>query len=353
MVHDPDEVSAIRATSRRTVLGGLAAGLGIVLIGPAERATAAGAGVAVTAPLGGLTTIATSTRSVVQVPTLLGATLTITSRPVPSGSTVAVAFDERLYRSAPPVLTTASGRVVPCRLSRTTRDSTSASRTATITVGEALVPGETYTLSLGARRLVRYPEDVVDAPGPVQVTVTDKTSGGASRKRFDAPEAEHPVWGLKVGAGWQPVYWGDSFHSWTPELVTVASTGPADVPAGTVVSATLDARLFARAQFEPLEGRASSGTDAARTDDVLRALWVLTEPLTAGTRTSLRLVAEVADLVVALPGLHQPTVTARAADAAVGQRLTGWESASREDSAYDPSTRLTYGLDLLTPLRPR
>jgi hypothetical protein len=353
MVDDLEAASQNKATSRRSVLGGLAGGLGIVLIGPARQATAAGAAVAVTAPPGGLTIVATSARTVVRVPTLLGATLKVSSQPVRTGSTVSVAFDDRLYRSAPPSLTTVTGQVVRCRRTQTIRQRGSDTKITTITLDEALVPGNTYTLSLGTRRLIRYPDDVVAAPLPIQISVADKVAGKSGRKLLDSVEAEHSVWGLKVGAGWQPVYWGDSFHSWTPELVTVASTGPAEVPAGTVISASLDARLFSSARFESLGGRTSSGADGTRIDDVLRVLWVLPKPLAAKSRTSIRLMVNVANLNAPLPGLHPPTVTARAADAAVGQRITGCESTTREDSAYDALTQLTYGLDLLTPLRPR
>lgn len=339
-------------TTRRTILGGIAAGVGVALVGPAKQATAAGS-VVTAAPLAGRTSVATSGKSVVQVPTLLGAELKVTERAVRAGSTVTVAFDGRLYRLNSPVLTTSTGRNIPCRLTQAPKSSSSGSTAATLTLDQALDPGETYVLSLGTRRLVRYPDDIIAAPLPIQVAVADQIARPVNRKLAASPEAEHPVWGLSVGVGWQAVFWAEGFHSWIPEIITVASTGPADVPAGTLVSATLDARVFSSAQLQPLVGGALPGPNARPVDGVLRAQWALPRALPVGERVSARLVANTIVLDGPLIDLHPPTVTARAADATIGQRTTGQESTSREDSAYNVETRLTFGLDLATPLKPR
>ena len=350
MTTNPDP-SRAALTTRRSVLGGVAAGLGMALVGPASQATAAGATVRVT-PLPGRTWVATANSSVVQVPTSFGARLEVVAATVRAGSTVVVSFDDRLYALGAPTVVTDDGRVLACRLTaKVAQDSTGLAR-ATVTLDEPLLPEESYRLSLGVRRLTRFPHDIVDSPAPTQIRVVDRSVGTPTHRLAASPEVDQAVWGLIVGAGWQAVHWGAGFHSWLPELVTVRATGPADLPAGTTVTVTLDARLFPAAQLHPLAGPRTTGRSRAA-DGVVSASWILRRSVPAGHRVSARLETSVAAPSADLPGLHPPTVAAWPSTEARGQRSTGQESLSREDSACDVSTRATYGLDLVTPFGPR
>lgn len=334
------------AAGRRQILGVGAAAAFIALASPSARASAGIAPVIVLPPTE-ISWVATGPNTHVEVPTVLGARLSIGALPVRSGTRVTISWDARVYAHTQPTVINAAGEHLNVRLvGRVRADRTSGLSTATARLGAELTPGSTYLLALGVRRPLRYPEDIVSNPLPVTVSVGD--TGTNVRRTVGTRGSSDGLWGATLGAAWEPITWGEGFHSWIPSLVTVRSTGPAAVPVGTAVQVTLDARVTRSAV-----ARASDGTELAWGSSrrgVLRLTWHLAAPLAAGDRRSIAVEIHPRNPLGSLFGFHPPTVSLRAPRGNTGQRTTGLESLSREDSSVDDHSRRTYGLDMVSAM---
>ncbi len=331
-------------TGRRGVLGGGVACIGLLFAGPVAQAAPAGGALEVT-PVGGTSWVATGPSAHVEVPEVLGARVRVRSGRVDAGSVVTVSWDHRVYDWTRPSLWGDDGSPVGVRLIGTpVRDDTGSTR-ARVRVTGPLVAGRSYVLALGARRSLRFPDDVVTDPLPLGVVIGDGRDSGARRTMPPTDRSSVALWGATVGVGWRPVRWGAGFHSWVPELVTVRAVGPGAVPAGSVVEVRLDARLV-----DAIAAESSDGSVLARSQRIGGGLvglrWQLARDLSAQQRVTARITSSSARPSGPLNGLQAPMVSCHAAGRSTGQRITGSESASRQDSAADPASAVLYGLDL-------
>ncbi|GAA4722164.1 hypothetical protein GCM10025782_20160 [Pedococcus ginsenosidimutans] len=339
-----------RPVPRRLVLGGAGASLGLLFVAPAAQAagpgSAAGAGAGLQVlPPGEETWVATGSATQARLPAVLGARLRTGTRHA-AGTVVSVSWDRRLYEQTVPQLVGDDGRAVRVQVVGKPITDAAGQTTTRVKVTDALVAGTEYLLSLGARRTLLYPHDVVTAPLPITVVVGDGAAAGSRHALAAAGTASSDLWGACVGAGWQQVSWGRDFHSWTPSVVTVRATGPGAVPAGSVVEVRHDERLVGSATVEDLDGTVLTRSHRGA-GGLLVVRWTLAAPLLAGHRVSYRVQARPSAPAGALPGLQAPTVSLRAAKASPGQRTTGLESLTRTDSAFDDATVATYGLAAL------
>lgn len=331
------------SVTRRLVLGGAGAAVGLLFVTPSAQAAGAtdsGPGLQVLPP-GEEAWVATGPATQARIPAVLGARLRVGTRQG-AGTVVQLSWDRRLYTQTLPRLVGDDGRELAVRaLGRPVTDSLGQT-TVRVRVAEALVEGRDYLLSLGARRPLRYPHDVVEEPLPIRVTVGDGAAAGSRRSLGGTGTTSGALWGACIGAGWEELAWGDRFHSWVPALVTVRATGPGAVPAGSVVGVDLDARLVHSMTVEGLDGTVLARSRRGPGGLVV-ARWNLAEPLPAGERVSVRVVPRSAGPIGSLPGLQAPTVSLRAAKASPAQRTTGQESVTRDDSAYDEESVAAHG----------
>lgn len=218
----------------------------------------------------------TSASDVISLPGTLGRILSTTTRKK-AGVEIQATFDPHLYELLTlPVLSDETRAVVPCEWAG------HQDGTGVVKITQPLSPGKAYTLILGKRILVRFPVDIVDQPTGTQYQVrgkpSDKTSDRAGVK------SKTPVWGVSTGASWELIRWGDGFHSWWPNLITVAALGPGATPKDMFVTVELDSRLITSAQLAP---RDSSGKVKSATRNGLTTLtWALETPVAAGTYTT-------------------------------------------------------------------
>ncbi|MGL5931119.1 MAG: hypothetical protein ACRCY8_19465 [Dermatophilaceae bacterium] len=329
--------------ARRAVLGaGVAAGF---VVGGASPSRAAPAAKALEIlPPETTAWVATGSHGRVRLPGVLGTRLRTGSAALPSGTTVRLTWDHRVYERTVPALTGEDGRKVPLRLlGRPTTDRATGVVAATVRTGAELPAGRDFILTVGTRRPLRYPDDVVVEPAPVTVTVGDPRRG--PRRSLAAEPAAATLWGAVVGAGWQLFAWGDGLHAWVPSLITVRSVGPGYVPAGTTIEAVLDARIAG-----DVRAVAADGTRLARgrrAGDRLGLRWTFKEPLTVGARRSARLEMRTTVPSGGLSGFQAPTVSLAPPRGDVGQRTTGAESVSRTDNAVDVDSRARFGFGAL------
>lgn len=187
--------------SRRVVLGGLGAGAGFFLLGPAVYAAADGGSVRVE-PLGeDVAFIPTGAGSLVGIPHQLGARL-LASEGRPGGLVVRVDFDPRMYTlGAAPVLGSDEGAVLACRWKRL-RDGA-----VQVMVDDALPANVGCSLILGRCVLASFPADVVPDPRETLFKIRGERAMGSQQGRAFATR-EESVWGMSAGVGWREVRWG-------------------------------------------------------------------------------------------------------------------------------------------------
>lgn len=320
--------------SRRVVLGGLSAGTGLLLLGPAVHAAADGTAVSVEPFSGDVAFIPTGDGSLVGMPHRLGVQL-VALEGRDAGLRIWVDFDPRVYElGAAPSLVTDEGAVLRCRW-RVIREGA-----VQLVVEDALPSAVRCSLVLGRVAIVSFPNDIVPGPKQSVFTIQGEPVTDPGRGRFLGTRGES-VWGLRVGAGWREVRWGSFFRSWVPDVVTLYSVGPGPVPAGTRVTVQVDSRLVSGIQ---LKGRERYRRVKASQQDALRMLsWDLRYPLTVGGFDSALLEVSTREDAGLIGHFQPPTVSAAPAGASVGQRITGGESVQRSDSAHDSESVATYG----------
>lgn len=290
-----------------------------------------------------LAEVATTSGGVAKVPAFLGGQVAPAGASLPAESIFTIAWDTRLYvLGASPRLTDEAGDQIRCEFQGSSKAVSENVRQVQVKVGAPLRDGQTYVLNAGAKRDLRYPNDLISKPLSADVAVGGSMIKARTLAPVDEGKPSDGVWGAIVGTGWKPVAWDNVFYTWLPEIVTIRSVGPAPIPAGTLIEVQFDARLASAMSFVDT-GRARLSTTRSQSSTSVTVSHALAEEIPAESRYNMLTLASLRKLGGSIPGIQPPTVQVRAAEASTGQRATGEESQVRMDSATDMLGIATYG----------
>ncbi|WP_157085726.1 hypothetical protein [Devriesea agamarum] len=248
------------------------------------------------------------------------------------GMRITMTWDQRVYQVNASPLVSHEGKPLRCHyVSEPSGKGDLMS--ATVEVSEAIEPGQSATVTLGAGRDLAYPHDVISHPQPLNVVIdthANQTQHESKAEQVDSRTDQR--WGMETGVVWTPFKPAAERHIWVPAAVTVFSVGPAPVPRGVRVRVEVDSRAIAGMSLGGVDARRIPGTH------VLQAIQTLRQPLAANSHHTfpveimpLKKWNDVADLSPSTVSCEPRTVDAR-------QRLTGRESSNRDDNAADSLT---------------
>lgn len=267
---------------------------------------------------------------VLAAPRLLGGKLLVEGNALRGGSRLVIIWDDRLYQSGRPLLLQGKRRIKLESLSGEVRREDGRVQ-RTLRIDEDLDPGTHYSLRIGTGRTRNYPEDVVAGPLPTSIEC-QSTRGVAS---VESPTlqaaASSPVWGVLLGASWVPAHWGNGYHTWRPDFLTIRSAGPNAIPSGTSLRVQLDRRLFKNLSVRNLIDNSVYNKGFSH-GQVIGISWPLLSGLEPGQRMTFQFLADAMPRHGEIPDLEPPAVTTEMSKSSVGQRVTGYESLTRTDS---------------------
>ncbi|WP_210578261.1 hypothetical protein [Actinomyces succiniciruminis] len=325
--------------SRRSLICGLGLRAGAaLLVSTAPQAHAAGVEVSLT-PGEEATEVATTAGTTMTVPVLLGGTLTVAGGSLPAGTRMALTWSSALYAAEEAPAITRDDEAFDCAFEAEPADD-GTTGSATVLLGAQLPEGE-FTLALGSVRALTYPDDIIAPPAATTVTLAlPDGDREVTQEPADTGTSTDLLWGATIGVTWTALRWADGFHLWKPDTVALHSVGPSSVPAGTVIDVQVDAGAFTDLAVGPEDAAASGSIQGT----VLRASYPIPEPVAADTILVIPIVAKTVELSGELASYEPPLLALTNADASQTQRLTGLETATREDNAVDAASKVLYGM---------
>lgn len=208
-------------------------------------------------------------------------------------------------------------------------------------------PAGLLTLIAGHMTLSRYPHDIMRDARELEVVKDRKTRRPEKTQGpSDSPGsvANLQPWGAECGALWEKVTWGSANHYYWPAQISVRSTGPGPIPAGSTVRIHCDPRILQTMNVRGAVDRGGSpvaGSTMGSLDGGARALaWTSGVLIPAGHQISLSIGA-----VVSLPPGDLETVKFPIVDffgpepALSAQRTTYLESIRRSDVVTNAESR--------------
>ncbi|WP_128683297.1 hypothetical protein [Actinomyces qiguomingii] len=326
--------------SRRSLICGLGLGAGAaLLVSTAPQVHAAGVEVSLT-PGEETTEVATTAGTTMTVPVLLGGILTVAGGNLPAGTRIALSWSSALYTTEEAPAIIRDDEAFDCAFEAEPTDD-GATGSAAVLLGAELPEG-TFTLVLGSVRALTYPDDII-AP-PTATTIALALPDGdreVTQEPADTGTSTDLLWGATIGVTWTALRWADGFRLWKPDTVALHSVGPSPVPAGTVIDVQVDAGAFTDLAVGPEDAAASGSVQGT----VLRASYPIPEPVAADTILVIPIMASAAELSGELASYEPALLALTNAGASSNQRLTGLETATREDNAVDVASKVFYGMD--------
>lgn len=340
----------VRTISRRSAMIGTVSGLLLTSLVPygLEGAHASEDAQSISwLPTEELVYFPTAAGPLLETPRVLGGLFSLVGKDAPQGSVFTISWDNRLYEFGSPTLWFGD-REIGIDPAPVAVDNAGIGK-LNITVKESLPQG-TYNFSLGNARVLDYPDDIVDQPIQTTLTLQNVLSlEGKNTAVLLQHLSDETVWGGVMGATWLPMKWGNEFHVWRPELLTLRSVGPAAIPVGTLVQVQLDSKFFSE-----LTIKSESGDDPGSSQELFGTLkvvtWVLPNALPAGDQLRLTLSARFINTDKQAAIVQPSTVSLNAHAASIGQRSTGEETLSRFDHVFSRETKALHPLSVFPAL---
>lgn len=205
-----------------------------------------------------------------------------------------------------------------------------------LVVSRVAIPSAPGVVSviLGHLDLPSFPDDLVTGMLPVTIRAL---AGGATlwAGEVGRPGVPAAPWGVTAGVGWVPHENAGGFRTWCPSLCVMTSVGPGSVPAGTCVRIALDGRAHRDAAIisaVDAEGLDCPGlVSSADVAPYKELTWTAAEEIPGGRTVNIGLACSGHVSALDQVSYEPPVVQVVGAPEVVGQRCTGFESATRED----------------------
>lgn len=332
--------SGFPSLPRRHLLLSATTAAGAIVVGATTPvAWAAPSGTASLTPLPETQDVATTDGTTVNVPVILGGTLTVSDGTLPQGTRITLTWASALYQSEAAPGLTKDAQTFACSYEAPPSDD-GATGTVTVTLDTDL-PEDTYVLTVGSVRALTFPDDVIAPPAATTIVLELPDGQNESvEEPVDTGMTTDVLWGASIGASWKAERWADGYHLWNPVDVTVTAVGPSAVPTGTLIDIQVDAATFTDLQVGPADAAAPGAVDGK----VLRATYTLPSPIEPQDIFTVPVSATTVELNGELTDYQLPLLVLSNPDASATQRLTGLESTTREDNAIDTVTRERYGM---------
>ncbi|PPF24654.1 hypothetical protein C5D07_04525 [Rathayibacter tritici] len=167
----------------------------------------------------------------------------------PSAFRVVVEYDSRLFSAMESVVVSHGDHYESCPTERSQQQPPNRS-SVSYSVPDLSDGDSSPLLCVGVPLTTRdaYPEENIDAPLPISVTIQDEAGAVLASVEWSADEAPAAAaaWGVELDASWGTVGGPDSRSTYrVPRSIRCTSVGPAAVPAGSVLTVDLDARVIA------------------------------------------------------------------------------------------------------------